>query len=675
MPKEIEPQNLCEYYFDSRVERVGGTDDLKSGEYIEKPRLYFERNLERAELPFRLFAVVREWLPSAGTQRSELYDSVEICYEAGVTDCMAVYGRKSNLQVYKLTGTRGGKNNEHIVRTDGNILVIKQLNDFNPSGVGSIEMFKGERSVAKFYFAINCAFRKKIFYTVEKNTRNSVLINFECKNPPQGVRVRVLAHPSRLPCLTSDRDDYCVKELTLNFKRGECDAEVKLGDNIELDTGKIFVVLESEFENRYVMVAKSNCTLPAPVRRDPLRASYTCPFCHGAIDVGIAKAQSYKTHGEMCNGNKGCKQTLFDLHDDNNRSMSKWLICKNDFNRNDRKPSTEYPKILPKDFLKHTNYKIAFQGAPRAGKTTYISRFFGLKSTLKSGRMELTDIDDCTFDMDMGEMSNTVRKFGVCAEPAEIKAFTEDSGRYKVDGIWQSKEMQYLQRGMQYGRKLPSTTATDYTGYPFIVEVNNESYVSFYDIAGEDSTTQNGYIRKIAENDERTIGIFFIVTATNQDGGGVNMQVSKRLQAAGEELDPTCPVAVILTKMDAIGNRFDSSCACRRFDYYPKVKGRDFIYDGSDVEKFIDDSSEEIKAFIDSEIGGINIEKEHADRQNNKQFENVKYFCVSSFGFPESTHRDDGGDIDAESYMDFATSTRRMELPFLWMLRQFGIIK
>lgn len=669
---QVDPQNLCEYYFDSRVERVSGTDSASDAGYIEKPRLYFERNLEKSGLPFRLFAVVREWLPSSA-DKADRYDSVRICYEWGTTDCMAVYNNRSNMRVYKLTGTTV-KDNESVVRRDGNILVIKEKEEFNPSGVGSIEMFKGESSVAKFYFAINCAFRKKIFYTVEKGAKSSVSIKFECKNPPEGVRVLVLACRDRLPCLTSDRSDNCVAKLDLNFKRGECNANVKLSENDDDGKFKVFVALEREFENRYVMVSKRNETLPVPVRHDPLRASYTCPYCHGAIDVGIEKLPIFKRSGMFCNSRKNLDRVPFSLYDENGRLMSKWLICKKDYKIESKRFESEHPKILPKDFLKHTNFKVAFQGAPRAGKTTYISRFFGLKSILKEGKSG-NEASDYKFSADMTEMSNTVKKFGVRAEPADLKSFPDDDEK-QVDGNWQEKELQYINRGMQFGRKLPSTPPTDYTGYPFVIEVNDKSYVSFYDIAGEDSTTQNAYIRKIAEHDERTIGIFFIVTATNQEGGGVNMQVSKRLQAAGEELDPTCPVAVILTKMDAIGDRFDSSCACRRFDYYPLGKSRDLVYDGSDLEKFIDDSSEEIKSFIESKYGGLDIEKKAEDKENVKQFENVKYFCVSSFGFPESTHRDENsGDIDAESYMDFATCSRRMDLPFLWMLRQFGIIK
>lgn len=663
-----ESQNLCEYYFDSHVERVSGDEAV-----IKNPKIYFERNLEAKGLPYRLFVVVKEWLP--GSKNVDAYDTVRICYKQNATDCVAVYEAKENMITYKRK-TDSVDNSVRSVEKAGNILRINEAENFNPSGVGSIEMFKSDKSVARFYFGVNCAFRKKIFYTIDISGKNAVC-TFECKSTPKsGIKVRLLGHETRLPCLTADRDNYSIgnDSLELKFKRGTCSVSVELPKNIlEAPGRRLFLVLEKEYEEIFVLESKYNCTMPEVKRPETLSPSYTCPFCHGPINVDLEKTKAYKQGGVACNSDSAVKGPI-GIRDENGRVKKNCLMCCNDISLlhvgEDEEASA---KIYPDNFLEHYHFKIAFQGAPRAGKTTYISRFFGLKSILNdAGKQKLAaniepKAEDYDFDFTMSEIKNTAKKFDIVVDSAPIMSVGEQN---RLSIPWPKRELQYISRGMEIGRELRATPNGDYTSYPFIMEVNHKNYISFYDIAGEDSRTSGEYIKKIAENDERTIGIFFIVTATSEKGNSVNAEVASRLTEAGEGLDPKCPVAVILTKMDALGDRFDSSCACRRFDYYPQVEN--FIYDGSDVEKFINDSSEEIKSFIESE-GGVDIEQNDNSAGDIKRFKNVKYFCVSSFGFPESTSRATES-IDDASYINFTTSTRRMELPFVWMMRQFEII-
>lgn len=666
-----ESQNLCEYYFDSLVERVCGEEKA-----VKKPKIYFERNLEKPALSYRLFAVASEWLP--GATKNAPYDTVQVCYKQGTSDCASVYESKENLRVFKQQ-TNNVDGSVYSVEKAGNILLINEATSFNPSGVGSIEMLKDGKTVARFYFAVNCAFRKKIFYTIEVKDGKANLTFESDTAPKNGVSVRLLGHETRLPCLTMDRNNCLLgSPINLTFKKGVCSVPpITLPKNIvESPDYRLYVSLERDCEDVFVLEAKHNDTIPEAKIYKPLRPSYTCPFCHGEIDVRLAKNKAYQSGGGVacCESAEGQIKPL-NIKDENGRIKKNCMVCKNDLaSLSPLSDDDKTPKIFPDSFLEHRHFKIAFHGAPRAGKTTYISRFFGLKSKLKDkGKQKIahngdTDPSDYEYYSAMTEMKNTAKKFGIIAEPAPIMA-VNDSG--KLESEWAKKEMQYINRGMEIGRKLPSTPNGDYTEFPFTVEVNHKNYVSFYDIAGEDSKASGKYIKKIAANDEKTIGIFFIVTATSKDGNSINKVVAQQLTNAGEDLDPSCPVAVILTKMDALGERFDSSCTCRRFDYYPQTKN--FIYDGSSVEKFINDSSEEIRSFIDSE-GGVDIEQKEKASDDIKRFKNVKYFCVSSFGFVESTCRDTEN-LDDESYMQFVTSTRRMELPFVWMMRQFGIIE
>ena len=47
----------AEYHFEYRIERIFGSE----GQYMV-PRLYFERDYTRSDMPYSMFAVAEEWL-------------------------------------------------------------------------------------------------------------------------------------------------------------------------------------------------------------------------------------------------------------------------------------------------------------------------------------------------------------------------------------------------------------------------------------------------------------------------------------------------------------------------------------------------------------------------------------------------------------------------------------
>ena len=78
-------------------------------------------------------------------------------------------------------------------------------------------------------------------------------------------------------------------------------------------------------------------------------------------------------------------------------------------------------------------------------------------------------------------------------------------------------------------------------------------------------------------------------------------------------LTPETPIAVIVTKMDMLENKFDSNCHCLRSNYFDDCVD----YEGSVVEREIDFSSEEIKSYLATE--GL-LPKFEA------KYKNIKYF-------------------------------------------------
>lgn len=306
-------------------------------------------------------------------------------------------------------------------------------------------------------------------------------------------------------------------------------------------------------------------------------------------------------------------------------------------------------RLLPPNFMEHQSFKIAFVGSARAGKTTYISRFFGITG------------DDRHVSMPMTMTANALRTIGLDVRMAvseQLAATGSATGekRYEVtERNWAESNEQYIERRLTLEPHYPGATVTgDYTKYPFIAEVNNKAYVSFYDIAGEDAMHAM-QIKGIAN--DRPIGVFCIVNG-EPDASGNDSVVSMLLAA---NLPEDTPIAVIVTKMDSFESAFDANCRCLNTDYFGKLHG----YDKSELEKTIDLSSEEIKAYLAQNGLLPDFGTSH---------KNVKYFGVSSFNFGDSIHKP-GEDLNAVGKVYFECSSKHLELPFVWMMRQFGLIK
>ena len=112
--------------------------------------------------------------------------------------------------------------------------------------------------------------------------------------------------------------------------------------------------------------------------------------------------------------------------------------------------------------------------------------------------------------------------------------------------------------------------------------------------------------------------------------------------------------------MDMLESKFDVHSRCLRTDYLDGSKK----YEGSALQREIDYSSEEIRSYL----WYMNLLPNFG-----QTYSNVKYFGVSSFNFLDSIHREHE-DPNAPGRVRFLSSAMRMELPFVWMLKQFGVI-
>lgn len=663
---------LCtaEYYFEYKIERVSGDEKA-----IKTPKIYFERDYRTSNLPYTMFAVPEEWLnqqdlvnslkgeTDAETVKKILsklpYDTINVVFDIKGIAC-APLGDAKSIEYEKAEIHLPDQTFEKFYQA-GCRLTIENNNSEDHSGIGVIEMLKNKVTVAKFFFAVNFTFRKDISYELEVSGK-SVNIEFKCKDRPIGIEVVVVYNKDRLPCLRNDMGvNMVTSPFILDFSKGETFRKTIPLTGEAAAQGNIFsiAIRNRQMAKYYILNCEKNTSLPNQSdKKIESTVSYTCPFCHKKINYSISKSANYKKGGTSCSSIEDAKSgkkvpTIYNKH---KTKVKKCLFCSEDLMPKD--PSSfkgNSNRLLPLSFMEHDNYKIAFAGSTRAGKTTYISRFFGLSG-------------DTKISMPMTMTVNSMKGFGVNIKAAPILKVERTSIGYQTtDSNWTDDQPQYVERSINLNEpRYPDRTTTgDYTSYPFIAEVNNSSYISFYDIAGEDA--QHSMLVKNIANGE-LIGIFCIINGKSDIGG--NNNVISMLKGAAKTdktvkddvaIDKRCPIAVIVTKMDMIETEFDPNCQCLRSDYFDSGS----IYEGSDIERVINISSEEIKAYL----------KQHALLPDFEGlYENVKYFGVSSFNFMDSIHNK-LEDVNTPGRVKFECSSKRMELPFLWMLKQFGVIK
>lgn len=709
-----ESKIVSEYYFNCKIENV-----LLEDESILTPKLYFERDYTDLS-QYILYTVPEEWrdkdklislikksninadlknravdtisvngkskkttfwtvISKDGKSISDIcdllpYDSVIIYYDTHGLDASVFTNAKAD--VHKKAAADNLKYSLDKFWSDGCRLKVLKGDSINYSGVGQIEYRKGEKTVAKFFFAINYALRKKISYslTLNKNARkDTIKLEFECDNAPVGIEANLLCTNGRLPCLENDARNCKVgKPFTLDFKKAvgksKYTYEIEIEAEGSLDGTMYSVAFDDvDMERYYVLSCNSNSTLPkkqAVAEKKPIAWKSSCPYCHSLLDSHF----SYVKGGVSCQGKQQVK-----IYEKRKQQESKNVIyCQGDLSENGGFHS-DYRRILPKDFLSHNNFKVAFTGATRAGKTTYISRLFGIN---KHG----TDKEYTAITLDM--IKKPLERFDVLIKHAEVPRLGPMETNGKGKGLvvdeknWDDYNSYYGARAVDLKLGMfPTGTQTglDFSKYPFCLSAErisskskSHNYISFYDVAGEDVTESSENIKIVGSN-KIPIGIFLLVNGSA--GQDFNKSVVEHLISAVSDegvidgISNRSPVAVILTKLDILREEFDSNCHCLRTDYLNYSIDK---YDGSYLEKEIDISSEEVRSYL-SQNASETLALEN-------KFETVKYFALSSFNYSDSIiHKKDENENDPGE-LKFESSGFRLELPLVWMLRQFGII-
>lgn len=672
--KIIKEEKNAEYFFEYQMQQVVGSDE------IDIPKIYFERDYTKGALPYKMYITPKAWLlddkpkdwhikkeyhyRANNKEKDLLYNKIEIIYDVKGIDCAPLTDKQhpeyTKPEFEKCYDLKALDYNLDTFYSDGCKILIAPSDSHVMSGVGVISMYKDTVLVAKYYFSVNFSFRKKIAYKL-KASKNNVRIVFTSPDRPDGVNVKLLYNTDGLlPCLKTDsmQEYLSPSNFELNFKKSprfsiNCKITKPLGNTTAFSVR----LADENISKYYILECIENNSLNINKPRPPIPDDKTCPYCHKKITVSN-RDRRYKKGGNSCDGQ--ISQLIITKNKGGNLA-TKCLYCSSDLSDSENFNVSRL-RVLPENFLNHLNYKIAFTGSTRAGKTTYISRFFDIISNgINNGSIRC--------QMAMNQLQNSLNLFNIGIKSAsipEIQADDKNATYFLTTRNWTDTQREYSDRVISIDPPLyPSATANDDTGsanydlasYPFIAEVNNEAYVSFYDIAGEDAKSS----KKIsALSNGKPIGVFCLING-NQDNNGTSSVITMLNES---DLPANSPIAVILTKFDTIDKQFDSNCFCLRTDYLDEASKR---YSNTPIEWEIDYSSKEIESYL--------INKGLIKNNIFSKYKNVKFFCVSAFNFNDSIKKEEDNDLNAPGRVRFNCSSKRIELPFLWMLKQFNLIK
>lgn len=648
---------MSEHYSEYKIELAEGNYDQ------DEVTLYFERDAGDSLVRYKLFLTLKEWNklanlkgdPSFKDKLAGLsYDTVEVVYDAYGVDCASLSNQLS--QSFKDAEIKFSKHVEEYL-SEGAILTFNQL-EKQFSGVGQILLISergGKKEVkGKFFFAINDINRIKVDYVI-KNTSNGVDITLRCKNRGAAFDVMLLKNDSRLPCLLGDKSSSVGGVKLVDFNGNN---EINISFDLPPHQQNKFYSLafsDDENEKYYILnlLYEDSFDVLVTGHNEPLVGKFYCPYCGSQIkDRNLIGA--YESNPVICS-NIGFGQSVVrpQIKDKNGDTIIQSIFCKADLEVQQSKAyfKPNRMRLLPKQFYDHKQYKIMLLGSTRAGKTTFLSRFFGL-----------THIGN-EVNMSLKYLASAMAKFGVSVNAASAPALNViGDATYQVsDKNYYINEPFYKERAIDLDSgSFPgaTTTNTDCTSYPFILETNTKnatvsSYISFYDIPGEDART-----RELSKFQDKEIGgIFLFINAVNDRQG--NEAIINHLKSA--KLPQDTPIAIILAKADLRESQFLPSSHILRTDYYdipasiPYEQG---------IGREILCSSMEVRSFLQNESLITDLET---------QYDNISYFALSNFSFKNSIHHD-SSDYNRPGQLTFENTTKRLELPFLWMLKQFGLL-
>ena len=659
---------MAEFYFEHRFSVLKDELGVTAN---GMPRLHVERNYRQDNVGYVLYVTFPQWdAPHREGRERELpfhnarviYDVRGIGIDKIVEDKQEAL-RKNEIEVDEEFSYKNKVVEKDYTRQGFRFIFVRNENDL--SGVGKIILTSDLREAETvLYFAVNFGLKKVITYSVKGGK-----ITFEGKGVQEKLKLRVNYSSDHYPCLQEDNRGNMFVETEVDFSKNSKPV-LQLSDKFreEKDAKKfkqVNVTFASDdresLEKYYLLQCEENETLSTRRRefQHPEAAPF-CPYCHLPIQVTALMERQYKKGGCSCRGTRfftkekdGKETTIPVMNGEKGKKAAKNVMyCENDFQMGQGfKPKGGRGRILPEGFLDHKHYKVLIIGSKRAGKSTFISRLFDI-----AGK-------DTNLDMTAEMLRNGTKKIKkINSYPMKNLPAREDGvPMFSAKSWYKAVDMPRRHYGgysirLADGAYPEPTNTADLSAYPFVLKVGDSNYVYFYDIAGEDAEKDPDLMKKMMAGG--ATGVLFLVDGKTNREGNNSVWNSLNQIASNTKL----PLAVVLTKFDTIEKEFDENCHCLRADAYDMLNKR---YDGSQLKRNIELASEEIRSYL-----------VHRGIDPQLSFENVCYFGVSSFSDSGAVfHRDQTSNEDKEvNYLKHDCSAKRMELPVIWMLKQFGCI-
>lgn len=620
--------------------------------------IYFERDTSDSFLSYRLFLTLQErnkvsqfsYDPSFNDRIIALpYNEATIVFDSGSVDCLSLSNQLAT--AYKNAEIKVNITAEEYIKNGCRVLFSQLDKQF--SGVGQIMLYKKVNNqkllAGKFFFATNELSRIKVDYYF-KNSGNGLDCILMCKDKGAHFDVLLLENENRLPCLKGDMVRVSSEPITVDFANSERQSiHFSLGAN-KLNRFYSLVFANSNLENVFLLnlLYEDKFDVLNLGLQSEAKDEHFCPFCGEKLRKRSV-VTAYEDGAVAC-GPMDLKTVAPKIYNSNGEKEKRTLFCRHDLEINNDQAffNAKFLRIFPKDFYSRKSFKINILGSVRSGKTTFLSRFFGLSLTGNKVSMNLR------------HLSNSMNKFGVSLTPAVTSQLTATGpGIYKISDTNYIENCQfYKDRAIDLASStfpMATPSGVDCSKYPFIVEAKSakgDAYISFYDIPGEDARSKQYKADSLIESS----GIFLFINALKDAEG--NAAIINSLKSAN--LPKDTPIAVILSKFDIVENNFLDSTHVKRTDYYDLSNEKDYV---KGIGREILASSMEVKSYLRSESMILDLET---------NFTNVMYFALSSFSFPESIN-DNKASFNDPGRLNFENSPKRIELPFLWMLKQFNM--
>lgn len=574
--------------------------------------------------------------------------------------------------------------------------------DFNGCGTIRLSNNKDEKNdFIEYAFFINFAFRKRIVYQItaikdapaEKG--EAAADNNTEENKSFKIKINVLKRPSvngkiSVKLMHRSKGEIGVYDLP------EKDKLLIVGPIERSDINGYYLTFADSKDERYYLLEQmaSNHGVKASKQSNFRKAfvdEIVCPFCHNRIWwQGSDETDSYDFGGGIsCQGEK-----LNNTIKDNVGERWQCIYCGKDIKdskdgfASSRDSSVKYNRILPEDFLQSDSFRLAVVGETRSGKSFMLSRLFPFEPKREHVAVDLSPI-----------RAYFRQSGGITGET--LLAVDEEKDFLALDK-WRSPIHAKLDWNARTGhspdatKKVADQSQSEYEileRNPIVLSFNKrvswfknprKQYLFVYDMPGESFAPRNNTAQlkrlPLIDYPER-LGCIFLFNGDKEDKDLAKKQhetlrgLIERLHNFNDpELYAQIPLAIVFTKFDIYEKYFDSNSHCLRGDTHDMAyfDGRGNLrYSGTALQNNIDLASDEIENFLKSQFKGkYSIFNLLSDKKNRELFTEIKYFGVSTVGFEGAIKK-----INSEtSLVQFGTATKRLELPFIWMLNQYGII-